>query len=328
VEQRYHLKVWKRGMPGDYVRVRWRCRSWRHRGACAKHRSREDFERIWYAVAGERPEDVAFLVLTLNREDWRDQWDAYERLRERWRSLAKALRRHWGRMAYVATVEAHKDGWPHLNVILACPALAAEARRRHAWVVAWLKRRAVRCGFGYRLTIEGARDLRTVAGYVVKLADTVGELPAGLDGVGASVAGEVAKLSQVPVTAPKGFRRLRSSPGFLPPAPKSEEWTGTLETMPHPDTLPPEKAAALRYFDAMVRGEPAEHLRPAGLGEEPEVDPQRALLQDGRRVFVLDVGAPPEGEEWVDGAWRELEAAWEDGQGPPGLARAGQLELF
>jgi hypothetical protein len=56
-----------------------------------------------------------------------------------------------------------------------------------------------------------------MAGYVVKLAHQE------------TLTGEVAKLSQVPVKAPRGFRRLRSSPGFLPKRLSRGEYAGELD---------------------------------------------------------------------------------------------------
>lgn len=79
------------------------------------------------------------------------------------------------------------------------------------------------------LTCEAARNADALAGYLAKLAaeqDT--PTPPGV--------GEVVKLTQLPVHAPRGFRRLRSSRGFLPPKPKaSGEWTGELVHDPLPE---------------------------------------------------------------------------------------------
>ncbi len=324
---RFHLRVWPKVNRGAYTRIAWRCRSWRHRGGCAKARAREDFERIWYAVSGYRPQDVVFCVFTLKPGDWESTWQAYEKLRDRWRSLAKALRREFGDLAYVSTVEAHRNGMPHLNVIVASPEMAKELRFRGWWVKRWLKQHARLCGFGWRCSAEAAKSLNKVAGYVVKLADTVGELPAGvqLDAVGTSVAGEVSKLSQVPVTAPKGFRRLRSSPRFLPPPPKNPDWSGELVPSPLPEKLTAHQREAWEYFDKLMRGEVAE--LPEGLEPTPSTpDPFLAGVNGNeRRAFILDVGPPPPGEEWIAGTeseWPRLSAR------PEQVSQPEQHELF
>lgn len=300
---RFHLRVWPKQSPGAYQRIAWRCRSWRHRGSCAKARSREDFERVWYAVSGYRAEEVVFCVFTLKPGDWDSTWEAYEKLRDRWRSLAKALRREFGEMAYVSTVEAQRNGMPHLNVVLAAPELAKELRFRSWWVKRWLKQHARQCGFGWRCSAEAARSLSKVAGYVVKLANTVGELPEGVqrDVVAGSLVGEVSKLSQVPVTAPKGFRRLRSSPRFLPPPRKNPDWTGELVPSPLPEKLGAAQREAWEYFDRMMKGEEPE--MPASLEPLPFVtDPYlKGVRGQELKTFILDVGPPPDGEAWLGG---------------------------
>ena len=71
---------------------------------------------------------------------------------------------------------------------------------------------------GLESTAERARSGDSVASYIVKLA-----------GEGGSTAGELAKLSQAPMTAPERFRRLRSGKRFLPPRRGTKEGvTGTL----------------------------------------------------------------------------------------------------
>ncbi|WP_338866301.1 hypothetical protein [Myxococcus stipitatus] len=327
-EKRWHLRLWKHGRPTDYLRVPYRCGSWRHPGRCAAERSGEDFARINAALGPYPAEHVVFAVLTVKPGEWRDEAEAYNGLRDCWRSFAKAIRREWGGMAYVATVEKTRRGWPHLNVIMVSPGIGASLEEMPAFVLQWFKDHADACGLGNQVFLERARTKAQVAGYIVKLADMAvtsesaeGAPPPDLDAVrkagahtarGASTTvGEVVKLSQLPRNAPKGFRRLRSSPGFLPPVPKNEEWTGELEKMPHPLDMTEEKRAELARWDDDLR---RSMERAAARAHEAWVPPPPVNWDRDALVWttqILDVGPPPPGETWVDGAWAELEQARE-----------------
>jgi hypothetical protein len=127
------------------------------------------------------------------------------------------MTRQFGACPYAATVEQHKSGWPHLNVMLVgTPELLESIDSGDAYA-RWLIGPAVRAGWGWRLTIERARDADAVAGYLVKLARTAGELT---------------KSSQLPLDAPRGTRRVRSSRGFLGPLREKSVWTGALVREP------------------------------------------------------------------------------------------------
>jgi hypothetical protein len=217
-------------------------------------------------------------------------------------------------MQYVATVERHsgkgksgRRGMPHLNVIIACEGMAEDLRTMPAFVRQWVKDHAAYCGFGpVGAFVDVARSRADVAGYVVKLADksSVGE-------VAGETVGEVVKLSQMPRNAPKGFRRLRSSKGFLPDVKPESEYTGELERWPHPEAMNAEQKERWRgHLEALERQEQElgvrEQLRrERGLPEVPH--PWRGD-GDGRawdrhkapplERIVLDIGPPPEGDEY------------------------------
>ena len=74
----------------------------------------------------------------------------------------------------------------------------------------WLEPNARACGFGMRTWLEPVRDEGAMAAYTVKLA------------------GEMGKACQVPLNAPRHYRRLRASHGLLPPRPKNPDITGRL----------------------------------------------------------------------------------------------------
>lgn len=260
--------------------------SWRHAGPCARAKAAQDYVRIKEALGRFERQNIVYMVLTLDPSAWTGEgwagWKgktperrpdatndgsaiaaAYSALCDRWKMLAQALRRRWGQFEYVATVESHRSGWPHLNVVMVAPALAADIRQQHQELDGWGRkaagreaaRRALgdileRAGFGRIAFIESALALESdgedrLAAYVAKLAGETGsawdgqargliaaadDAPAGavVHSIEGHTVGEIAKLSQAPVRAPEHFRRLRSSPGFLPAVIKDEDLTGAL----------------------------------------------------------------------------------------------------
>lgn len=97
----------------------------------------------------------------------------------------------------------------------------------------WLSARAEASGFGRVLSVEVARDAEAAAGYIVKLAGEV-ETRRRFTAAG----GELSKMSQMPVVAPRGFRRVRYSlrsgdvEAMLAPSPKDPNITGALASQP------------------------------------------------------------------------------------------------
>ena len=239
------LWTWERAHPAVLQRRPLLCGSWRHEGACARYSASVAFARIKEAV--ERPEfeptGWVFAVLTLDRdgyyggERWLDTAQAYRALSKMSRNFLTALRRLCKRRGWtspksnwVAVVEAHRSGWPHVNLLFYAPELAldlegerlnnlanGETPRASTLLDGELAACARNAGWGPQSTAERARSRDALAGYFVKLAGDAG-----------STSGELAKLTQVPTQAAKGFRRLRAGVGFLPPKRKNEAYTGTL----------------------------------------------------------------------------------------------------
>lgn len=279
--ERWFVWTWGRGSPEKQTRVPYCCNSWRCE-TCRRHEAAVTFARMRQAMT--RPElDPAgwcFLVLTLDRDGyfsgkpWRDVNEAYRSLAALTRKTLTRIGREWGPDTalersgrfkelrtvrklgnrWVAVVEAHRSGWPHVNLMVWCPELAALLRGEHAdrladpeiadavalardaWsrrepVPAAIRERARRAtviggdladlltgaGWGLQSTAEAARNLEAVIGYGVKLA-----------GLHDSSVGELAKITQCPMNAPERFRRLRSGKGFLPPRVSNPEITGCL----------------------------------------------------------------------------------------------------
>jgi hypothetical protein len=215
--------------------------------------------------------DIVYAVLTLDPSAWTGQgWagstsvrkpgavqdlnamqSAFAELVTRWTVFAKRLRRTWGDLEYVSTVESHRSGWPHLNVIMVCSDLA-RALKNADDLPGWTRKARGRelarrllggvlegAGFGPIAFLECAGELDAdggdpLAGYIAKLAGEVGTPFAGkeaaglVDSIGGQTVAEVVKHSQVPHKAPPNFRRLRSSKGFLPPKRRDENVTGEL----------------------------------------------------------------------------------------------------
>jgi len=280
------------------------CRSWRCEGECRRHNGKVTWARIVEALQPHDERDVLFAVLTIDRNGHysRRRWDsslqAYRELSRMMGMFLKRLNRMCERAGvegiasrWVAVVEQHRSGWPHVNLLVVCPALAAIVRAQQAELddqhdelaervqyarerercdfprfpsfENWLarKRGLMRgevlrhckgAGWGRQSSLEVARSRGAVAGYLVKLCglhDTPGT--ASSREKGARIGGEVVKLSQIPMSAPKGFRRLRSGVRFLPPRRKSE-YTGALfdEGMPVEFTRMVKRALDLRAAQA------------------------------------------------------------------------------
>jgi hypothetical protein len=238
------------------IEVPWRCNSLRHAGPCQAANLFEKYTRIRTALLGRSPDQVAFIVLTFDPKKWRNERACFYGRGRAWQTFMQHLRAHLSdgshgrgkhrrksghtdtcgaRIDFVHTTEVTRRGWPHLNVILLNAKLAAglplpppkSQRKTHVqlWTptVGWLKDAAVSAGFGHQLTAERAGSLERLANYAAKVT---GETYTGP--TAAELAGEATKRTQVPVYAPRRFRALGSSKGFLPPLPKSHEWSGWL----------------------------------------------------------------------------------------------------
>lgn len=252
------LYTWKKADPAKKLRIPYNCSSWRcpH---CARYEASVTFARIKAACEPLSGDGFVFFVLTLDREGyysrsggrWKNVTEAFKDIGKLSEKFLKRLRRLHKRMGWapfqskwVATVEAHRTGWPHLNIVLHSPQLAeylendrADRERRgfsprdQVLVKDAVRACVVGAGWGPQSTAERGRSKEALAGYITKLA-----------GVAGSTAGEVAKITQAPTQAPERFRRLRAGKNFLPPRRVDPEVTGTLVRRYHlhhgPTVLP------------------------------------------------------------------------------------------
>lgn len=254
--ERWGVWTWQRNSPAVVQRVAYQCESWRC-PVCARHEAAVTFARMKQATEREQydPKGWVYLVLTIDREGyysgvrWPNVTAAYRALSGMSNKLLKRLGREWGdelsvrvdkrggireerRIGshWVAVVEAHRSGWPHVNLVLYAPRLARELAdsTRARKILGCSDREAVLAegtvlhhttgaGWGRQSTFESARDTEALAGYLVKLA---GNHEASM--------GELAKITQAPTMAPARFRRLRSGKGFLPPRYHNPDVTGVL----------------------------------------------------------------------------------------------------
>lgn len=189
-------------------------------------------------------DQALFLTFTFERAFPGGKVAAWRAAGACWKALRDALAYKYGHgagratrkatMHYVQTWEQHADGWPHVHALLWSPAVLADvARHGHyeradpttgeprsflRWASTVLRPMARAAGFGRVLDAQRPRrQAGALAGYLVKLA---GEL------VGTG------KRDQTPVQAPRGFRRLRASPRFLPRIRSLGRFTGQLVAVP------------------------------------------------------------------------------------------------
>jgi len=231
------------GGQGCKIRVPYRCNSWRC-PACRTHEAHVAWTRIRDAFKPLDPAHCVLMVLTLDRlgtysgsEQWENAQAAYRDLSKLSNDLMKRLRK-WMKASgmdplgnqWVATVEAHRSGWPHVNFLIWSPDLARwlDAERKAKlddgisehdarFVSRELADIVTAAGWGLLSTAERANSADAAAGYIVKVA-----------GKADQSIGELAKMSQLPTNAPFRFRRIRSGKGFLPAREKSATLTGTL----------------------------------------------------------------------------------------------------
>lgn len=261
----FWLHIWDPENPSIVTRAPYSCRSWRCPFGCAVHESHVLWTRMNEAFGDAEPHEMASFVLTLD-SPFHDLGDhtldsLYRELGWRLEKFRKRLRRFMARQglepfgnSWVAVVEQHRSGVPHVNLLMRSRSfcswlttrylakrragLSAHSARllggtsRHADAVdRELLSMLSACGFGFRSSAEVARNRDAMIGYIGKIAgnaDTTAHRVAhSLARVQGRIISETTKRSQLPIRAPKGFRRLRSGIHFIPPRRKGDK-TGML----------------------------------------------------------------------------------------------------
>lgn len=143
-----------------------------------------------------------------------------------WDKLRKRLQREYGKILYIQTWEIHRTGFPHVHVAISNARLFHLAKGDKEYNFDTLiQSHAVSSGFGDYGGLSPLRDMDALCGY--------------LSGLAKELVGGNAK-NQVPVNAPRHFRRLRASVGLLEKRHKNEDYTGQLRKFPAPPESPPE----------------------------------------------------------------------------------------
>lgn len=329
VPKEYSRWTWQKGSNLRY-RMPYVCNSWRcpH---CERHAASVVFARVKEAFAPYNPCDCIFIVLTLDpAEHARGQNDLagvyrsfsakMQRLFRQWKTICTGSRRgldlDWCGNRWVSVVEAHKSGVPHINIVMHAPKLAQYLREQYDRQRASGKTHreatllddpflaaAEECGFGYQSTMEaadtnnrGRADLDSLAGYIAKVAKNADALH-----------GEIAKLTQLPLRAPKNFRRVRSGKGFLPKKAKNEAITGAvLRRFKTREGDEQAESLVKKYKDPKLQAQVSEVVRLeqelAYQDEEvkantPKGQLIRLMRMADERVQVYMVERPPDGEE-------------------------------
>lgn len=181
-------------------------------------------------------------MLTIDPRRHADPFAAFTAAYPMWRKrLRRRIERVYGKLEYIQTWEATRNGWPHVNVLLRSDSMLAHVRElgtrsapvrskkrgrieRNAITCpkwrAWLKAHAIEAGFGMIAWVEVVEESSAMAAYLTKVAHASSIADE-------FVRGAVKKGDQRPLLAPRGFRRLRPSHKLLPPRVRpSGEWIG------------------------------------------------------------------------------------------------------
>lgn len=202
--ERSRWTVWSRDIESDVTfTTPFRCHSWRHEGDCSRWANAQAFVRIRDAVKRHDTPPV-YMVLTVDPKRFGLLGEAYTALCGAFQRFRQRLEYRLGKIDYCSLVEQHKSGFPHMNVLIhnypMYDAVTAEADlpAQGRPFKGWVERVLVECGLGSICWMEAVRSEEAIAGYFTKLI------------------AETAKVLQLPVNAPDGFRRLRASRGYLP----------------------------------------------------------------------------------------------------------------
>lgn len=208
----WSILTWNKADGGEPSCRPFACRSWRHEGDCRQECGACDFARI--CVALEAHQDWTYCVFTYPRFDWPDPADLFRFGVVHWSRLRKRLITRFGKILYIQTWEIHRSGWPHVNVVISNHDLYELAWLQSSWEnPEFMQELIVPVGFGMQCWVEPMRSAEAMGGYLTKL---------GMELTGAGV------KNQVPVNAPRHFRRIRATRKLLPPRTKNPEITGQL----------------------------------------------------------------------------------------------------
>lgn len=207
------------------VRV-FRCKSIRC-PKCRKQILHRDFVRINEAL--QKHGQWIYSVLTFDTKSWisgresawKNGWRTLQRFRQR-------LERHIGeQIRYIAVMEQHASGWPHVNFLFTWDSIDKldnhQANALAADLKKWMKRTAPAVGLGWSIEAGRLESREKIANYLSSVAaGSDGKAPeddklrADRERFVNEVNASQGKEYQIPTQAPIGIRRTRASRGLLP----------------------------------------------------------------------------------------------------------------
>jgi hypothetical protein len=208
----WDIELWRRSAPDNHRRMPFRCKSWRHGGQCRMMRAQQDFARI---LAGLDKFDYWLHAgFTFYQPPGVEATRLYRNAGQCWSLLRKRITYDFGQIKYVQVWEAHQSGMPHVHLAISSVRLYESAiDSPEANFQRLLMLQAHECGFGRIGWISRIDSKDRMSEYLSKLAK--------------ELTGSAAK-TQVPINAPRGFRRLRSSRYLLPPVIHDPDVSGFL----------------------------------------------------------------------------------------------------
>ena len=186
---------WRDRLTQEEFETPLRCRSFRCR-RCGHRRGLDDAADIRAVLDawGREGLHAAFAVLTFPRKRFRGglagRMQCWETLPRAWNRLRHRLRRRGLLGPYFTVMEAHRDGWPHVNLVIAGPIGALVAAGRWREVRRVMVREAKASGFGFEVWVSQRVAGKQLAGYLSKY---------------------LTKPEQVPAQGPRGLHRVRLS---------------------------------------------------------------------------------------------------------------------
>jgi len=184
------------------------CGSWRC-PLCNRKAGAKDYMRLLSAFKARDINNAVALTVTLNQSNEQKRRitakKSYDVLTDKIKALIKSLRKQYGNIEYVYCVESHQSGWGHANLTAFNKEMADDARLSGDMISPpWLKNhiKKTKLGAVYSKIVYSYEGL---AGYTIKTA------------YGDSLTGQISemnKTSQLPIKAPKGFRRIKTSVRF------------------------------------------------------------------------------------------------------------------
>jgi len=184
------------------------CNSWRC-PLCNRKVGAKDYMRLLAAFKARDINNAVALTITLNQGKEQTKGinaqKSYNVLTNKIKALIKSLRKQYGNIEYVYCVESHESGWGHANLTAFNKEMAYDARLDGDMISPpWLQNhiKKTKLGTVYSKIVYSYEGL---AGYTIKTA------------YGDSLTGQISemnKTSQLPIKAPKGFRRIKTSVRF------------------------------------------------------------------------------------------------------------------